>query len=230
MSTDVSVLEDLARKYGTDKAPLGYIPCYAQHFASLRDKDVRLLEIGVGGYRDPKAGGESLRMWKAYFEKGRIYGIDSVDKTAIDEARIKTFRGDQRDASFLARVAAEIGPIDIVVDDGSHVCGDVIACFESLFPALADGGIYVIEDLQTTYWPKFEGRWENLEASGTTMSLIKSLADGLNYQFIPHRQPSYFDRHVASLALYPKMAFIFKGRNDRTPSEFAQQVMHELNA
>lgn len=229
VSTEAA-LEALARKYGTDKLPLGYIPRYEQYFSSLRQKDVKLLEIGVGGYADPRAGGESLRMWKEYFEKGQIYGIDNEDKTAIEEERIKIFRGDQRDSSFLQNVAVEIGPIDIVVDDGSHVSHDVIASFESLFPALADEGVYVIEDLQTTYWPQFGGNWEDLDARGTTMSLIKRLADGLNYQFIPHREPSYFDRHIASLALYPKMAFIFKGSNDRTPSRFAQQVMRDLNA
>ena len=230
MSSEAGDLHRLAGKYGTDKLSLGYIPHYETHFSSLRAKEISLVEIGVGGYQNPKAGGESLRMWKAYFERGRIYGIDCEDKTAIEEERIRTFRGNQADASFLERVAADIGPIDIVVDDGSHISRDVTASFRALFPALADEGIYVIEDLQTTYWPVFGGNWENLDAQGTTMSLVKSLADGLNYQFIPHREPTYFDTHITSLVLYPKMAFIFKGSNDRPPSAYVREMMREMNA
>jgi len=33
---------------------------------------VNILEIGVGGYDNPNYGGNSLRMWKRYFYRGKI--------------------------------------------------------------------------------------------------------------------------------------------------------------
>jgi hypothetical protein len=53
-------LKALAEKYGTDKLQHGYIPFYETYFRYLRD--IILLELGVGGYDDAHAGGESLRM------------------------------------------------------------------------------------------------------------------------------------------------------------------------
>jgi hypothetical protein len=57
---------------------------YQKHFSPLRLKKLKILEIGVGGYDNPKAGGESLRMWKQYFPNSMIYGIDYVDKKALE--------------------------------------------------------------------------------------------------------------------------------------------------
>jgi len=87
-------LPALAAYFGTDKwGAHWYAQHYQTHFASLRRKPIRLLEIGVGGYADPQSGGESLRMWKAYFQNALIYGLDLADKRAHDEPRIRTLQG-----------------------------------------------------------------------------------------------------------------------------------------
>lgn len=128
-------LSKLALIYGSDKQG-GH--CYAQHFQrhfeALRREKLNILEIGIGGYADPKAGGASLRMWKAYFPKSRIFGIDIHDKTHHDEERIKTFQGSQIDENFLKKVVEEIGSVDIIIDDGSHYNDHVITSFRILFP------------------------------------------------------------------------------------------------
>lgn len=62
---------------------------YQEHFAPLRKKKLKILEIGVRGYDDPESDGNSLRMWKHYFPKSMIYGIDIIDKKALEEDRIK---------------------------------------------------------------------------------------------------------------------------------------------
>src|SRR5579859_3440769 len=78
----------LAQIYGSDKwADHWYCEHYQRHFAHLRYKNITLLEIGIGGYADPKSGGRSLRMWRKYFSRGRIYGIDIMDKTPHNERR-----------------------------------------------------------------------------------------------------------------------------------------------
>ena len=85
-----------------------------------------------------------------------------------------------------------------------------------LFPLLADDGIYVVEDTQTAYWPDFGGSSDDLLHALTSMSLLKSLVDGLNHdEFIkPDYIPSYDDQHVAALHFYHNLVFIQKGRND----------------
>jgi len=178
------------------------------------------LEIGVGGYQDPRAGGNSLRMWKSYFPKGKIFGIDIYDKAYHNEKRIKTFKGSQIDDVFLKNVVAEIGGIDIIIDDGSHYSDHVINSFRILFPLLNSGGIYVIEDLQTSYWDEVVGeKWggsSDLKAAHTSMNFLKCLVDGLNYEefTLDEYTPTYFDRNIVSIHFYHNLAFIYKGDND----------------
>ena len=95
-------LSELAVKYGTDKWNSHY---YTQHyedsFLHLRNKEIKLLEIGVGGYEHKNEGGNSLRMWKDYFPKGEIYAFDIEDKSHFSQDRITILKGDQYDSSFL---------------------------------------------------------------------------------------------------------------------------------
>jgi hypothetical protein len=205
----------LAIKYGTDKWTHGYIPKYEKYFSPLRQKKLNILEIGIGGYKYPKAGGESLRMWKEYFPNSMIYGIDIYDKKPHEEERIRVFQGSQDDPEFLKKVVKKTGSLDLIIDDGSHVSEHVISSFWTLFPLLSNNGIYVIEDLQTSYIPKYGGSRENFNYSGTSVGFLKRLIDGLNYQWIKAHTPTYFDQNIVAMHFYPKIAFIFKGENKR---------------
>jgi len=210
-------LPELALLYGSDKwGEHWYAQHYQQHFHHLRRKKLTLLEIGIGGYADPKAGGNSLRMWKQYFPKARIVGIDIHDKSSHDEDRIKTFQGDQTDEAFLRRVIDEVGRPDIIIDDGSHINSHIIRTFQILFPLLSVNGIYVVEDTQTSYWPDYGGSSEDLGNTPTAMRMLKSLVDGLNYQefLVPNYEPSYLDRNVVAVHFYHSLVMIYKGSND----------------
>ncbi|MBI2810511.1 MAG: class I SAM-dependent methyltransferase [Candidatus Melainabacteria bacterium] len=208
ISADLSLL---AYMHETDKYGYhSYIKHYQKHFSPLRSKRLNLLEIGVGGYESPTSGGASLRMWKQYFSKGNIFGIDINDKSGIDETRIKTFQGDQSDSKFLSSVAEKIGCIDIIIDDGSHINSHVISSFECLFPLLAENGIYVVEDVQTSYWPNFGGNSNDLSTNATMVGYFKNLVDGLNYQdMVPTRSPNYFDLHIAEICFYHNLILVF---------------------
>ena len=207
-----SDLASLAILLKTDKYSHDYVIHYQRHFQPVRHLPLNLLEIGVGGYDDPKQGGQSLRMWKSYFPNANIYAIDLYDKSALQEPRIHIFQGSQADPDFLKRVAGEIGRLDIVIDDGSHVNEHVIVSFQTLFPLLADNGIYAIEDLHTAYLPNFGGS-HDLDCQSTSIAMCKRLIDGLNWEQIPDHEPSCFDRQITSLHYYPKLAIIYKGIN-----------------
>ncbi len=207
----------LARKYKTDKiGSHNYIPHYITHLKKFRYKRINLLEIGVGGYEDPYSGGNSLRMWKKYFPFGKIFGLDIYEKYSLQEKRIKIFIGSQTDKDFLNNVCDKIGQIDIIIDDGSHINIHVIETFNILFPKLRDGGIYVIEDTQTSYWEDYGGDSKDLNNPNTMMNYFKSLTDSLNNQefIIPNYKPNYFDKKIISIHFYHNLIFIYKGDND----------------
>lgn len=214
-----SNLDKLASIHKTDKNSIGghnYTPHYTRYFAQIRLKKNVIIEIGVGGYSGYFTGGNSLRMWKNYFPFSSIYGIDIYDKSFHDEFRIKTFKGSQVDAQFLNEVVNFTGNPNIIIDDGSHMNDHVIETFKLLFPKLADEGLYIIEDTQTSYWIDMGGSSKEMNNLKTTMGFFKSLVDGLNHAefIIPEYQPTYYDLNIKSIHFYHNMIFIYKGLNN----------------
>lgn len=211
-----SNLKTLSLIYGSDKwGNHWYAQHYETHLASLRKKKLNILEIGIGGYDNPKDGGCSLRMWRTYFPKSRIFGIDIYDKSCHDERRIKTFKGSQIDDDFLESVLQEIGDIDIIIDDGSHINEHILHTFKFLFPKLNQHGLYIIEDLQTSYWSSYGGLTDNLNSTDTAMGFLKSLIDGLNYveYRVENYEATYYDKNIIAIHFYHNIAFIQKGLN-----------------
>lgn len=213
-------LEELAELHRTDKLEHGYMPYYQHHFEAYRERPVRLLEIGVGP-------GGSLRVWRDYFRRGQIVGIDTADKSVFESDRVHVYQGDQTDADFLRRVVREMGRVDIVIDDGSHINEQVLGSFEVLFPLLSNPGWYVIEDLHTSYWSPYGGEFRDLDTGRTTTSSIKTMIDGLHCHWIPGRNPSDRDLSINALHCYPKIVFISKGNNPRIHRQYELRMMRE---
>lgn len=141
--------------YRTDKSA-SFLSVYDNLFAPLRERPVALLELGIHQ-------GGSLLMWRDYFTQGRIAGLDQNRVEVADSSgRIRTYQGQQQDTVLLDRIAAEMAPggFDIVIDDASHLGRLSRATFRHLFDHhLKPGGIYVIEDWGTGYWPTWpDGR------------------------------------------------------------------------
>jgi hypothetical protein len=194
-------LTALALVYWSNKwARHRYTQAYGRHLHHLRRRSIRLLEIGIGGYESPTWGGASLRMWREYFPRGEIHGLDIYEKQ-IDEPRIRVHTGDQADEEFMCNLGREHGPFDVIVDDGSHKNAHIRASFAALFDRyLRPGGIYVIEDMATAYNPKYGGGPPG--HPGTSVELVKNLIDDVNVE----------PRLVAALHVYEQIAFIEKAR------------------
>jgi hypothetical protein len=215
-------LTALAKIYGSDKwGGHFYTPHYQKYFKKFRFRKINFLEIGVGGYEDPYAGGNSLRMWKKFFLFGKIYSLDIYDKSPQEESRIKIFKGSQVDAQFLNKIITLVGEFDLIVDDGSHINKHIIESFKILFPKLKLGGFYVIEDTQTSYWPHYGGDSNDLNNPHTMYTFFKSLIDGLNHEelMISEYQKTYYDKHIVAMHFYHNMIFIEKGLNNE-PSNY----------
>ncbi|MCW9023927.1 MAG: class I SAM-dependent methyltransferase [Gammaproteobacteria bacterium] len=224
----MKTLTEIAQEFGTDKwGSHYYTPHYDRHFAHLRNEPISLLEIGVGGYDDPHAGGESLRSWKEYFPNAKIYSIDIFDKRPQEEDRIKIFKGSQVDENFLQEVIEQTGPLDIIIDDGSHVNSHIIDSFKYLFPHLKADGIYAAEDLQTSYWKNYGGSSFNLKSQKTAMNFFKQLTDSLNYEEIdnPFYKPTYWDKNIIAMSFYHNMVFIQKGKNNEGSTEVVNNMV-----
>ena len=207
-------LTRLASIYGTDKWGLHwYTPHYERYFRPIKSRPLNVLEIGVGGYEDAGQGGASLRMWKSYFRRSRIVGIDLYDKRHLSEDRIDIRQCDQTDENALRQLSSEYGGFDIVIDDGSHINEHVIRTFEILFPLLRPEGIYVVEDVQTAYWPSYGGGKDH---PGSSMAFFKNLVDGLNHMEFPIAQyrPSLYDLSIVEIAFVHNLIFVRKGTND----------------
>jgi mycinamicin biosynthesis methyltransferase MycE-like protein len=206
-------LNDLAARYGSDKwgGLHWYTPHYMNHFSPLRYDPVKVLEIGIGGYKYASCGGESLYMWQHFFPRGLIYGVDIYPKPGVRGPRIRTIQGSQNDPAFLRSLAAEFGPFDIIIDDGSHINEHVRTSFEELFGSVRPGGYYVIEDLHTSFWPEFGGEAPPC-SSRTTIGLIKDLIEGLHISEYAGQDAGGTQlTHPSEVSVYHNIAFLRKG-------------------
>lgn len=208
-------LTELGVEFRTDKATHHrYTQHYERHLRHLRGEAFTLLEIGIGGYSREGQGGASLRMWKHFFPKAQVVGLDIEDKSFVEAPRIRVYQGSQTDEALLRRIVEEAGGLKVVIDDGSHRPEHIRETFRVLFPLLADDGIYAIEDTQTSYWPEWGGD-EDRHGRLTTMALVKDLVDGLNYEEYVDEdyQSTYADRHVVAVHAYHNLVVIEKGTN-----------------
>ena len=132
--------------------PEFYFAIYDKYFAPFRNKQSTFLEIGV-------LFGGSLDMWRAYLgEEASIFGIDiNPDTKQFEQLGTTIFIGDQSNAQFLRTVIDATPPLDIVIDDGSHIFKHQIASFLMLFRHLQNGGVYLVEDVHTSYYPAYGG-------------------------------------------------------------------------
>ena len=182
------------RELATDKYWVhGYTKLYDKHIGHLRDKEIKLLEIGV-------LRGASLLLWKEAFPKAQIYGIDKntrIWQKFLKGQNIKVFVGRQEDTDFLKEVAKD-GLYDVIIDDGGHKPFEQQPSFEVLWDNLSSGGFYIIEDLYGNY-KKDVARQAKRQGLKSTVDVIKDLIDDM-----------HFKMNIKSITFYYNICFIEK--------------------
>jgi hypothetical protein len=120
-----------------------------------------------------------LQIWKEYFgPSAKIFGIDINPRCKeLEEEQIEIFIGDQEDRKFLKSLAEKIPRIDILIDDGGHTMKQQINTFEELFSHIDQSGVYLCEDLHTSYWSA-GGRGYNKRS--TFIKYSKNFIDAIN--------------------------------------------------
>lgn len=141
---DKLTLNQLGLNSNSDKSSNwhNYLDLYDKHFTPYRDSKINILEIGV-------LFGDSLKILHEYFNNAIIYGLDIMDKSEFERERVKIIKGDQSDKDLLSNFDEDF--FSIIIDDGSHKMVHQQISFGLLFKTLKSGGIYVIEDLHTSY-------------------------------------------------------------------------------
>lgn len=167
-----------------------YFDIYHSHFQRYRGKPVTVLEIGC--FR-----GGSLEMWRQYFGPDAvIHGVDIVEESLRFAGKQTTIHiGDQADPVFLKELREKVGKVDILIDDGGHFMHQQIISFQHLFDLVAEDGVYLIEDLHTSYWEDFDGGHLR---PGTFIEYSKTLIDALHGWH--SREPSLqVDAHTSGI-------------------------------
>jgi cephalosporin hydroxylase len=182
-----------------------YFDIYHRHFAAFRDQPLTMIEIGIFN-------GGSLRMWRDYLgPQATIVGVDvNPDCVRFAEPGIEIVIGDQADRSFLRSLADRYPDFAILLDDGGHRMHQQIATFEELYPRLRSDGVYLCEDVHTSYMPAYGGGYRHPE---TFIETVKPLIDRLNAfhtkepaQFAPDD----FTRTTDSMHFYDSVLVIEK--------------------
>jgi hypothetical protein len=145
----------------TDKIESGYMARYDERFTNLNPTAV--LELGV-------LNGDSLNEWRARWPDAFIAGVDLNWPDIIGDWAF--FKAAQDDHHALTLIS-EHGPWTLIIDDAEHVGIKSAASFDTLWPHVAPGGCYVIEDWGTGYWPG----WADYGHDLNMVTLAKSLID-----------------------------------------------------
>jgi cephalosporin hydroxylase len=130
--------------------PRWLIEKYAALFDELQPR--RLFEIGIFG-------GGSTALFAQLANPEKHVAIDVrpnpipplarfIDEHDLTGTVVPYFGVDQGDGDRLAQICDDEfdAPLDLVIDDASHLLGPTTSTFNALFPRLRPGGAYVIED------------------------------------------------------------------------------------
>jgi len=234
-------ITEIFQETNTDKLYRhGYHRYYETHLEPYRAvHGLRLLEIGTDS-------GISLGAWLKYFTdsaavQGLAYNVD-VEKahaTACDLmpkecAKLAIYNLDQSDKAALADMMAKNSEgWDIVIDDGSHYPGHQIISFQQLWPKLRPGGLYIVEDIETSY-ADFGNAYQYPLSAGigkappyNAVEQFKRLADVVSRKHFGQPEFTVFggvDKDVAEVDFADGIIFIHKKPADPDWDKYPQDT------
>lgn len=191
---------DISIEKGTDKVTMHtYHDMYGRYLPSLRNRRVKLLEIGGVDCSPAHGPGPSYYTWLEYFPYAELYFVER-DAACVDKWRDKlkgaraVVSGDPADAGFLEGFVASLTvddpafAFDVVIDGGGHTMAQQLVSLQTLWKTVRPGGTYFVEDLETSYLEGYGGggRAAAAEAGGlwqqdTMMQFIQRMTEDLMY-------------------------------------------------
>lgn len=174
-----------------------YFPIYEAHLNRFRGRSFSLMEIGVFS-------GGSMPMWRQHFGPScQVIGVDIEPACrAYAGEGVDIVIGDQADAGFWSATLPKFPQLSVVIDDGGHKTHQQIASFESIFPTMAPGGVYICEDVHG----KENGFVQYIQALGQHLHACQITS----HRTAPHTTSPVSGpaKWIASIHFYPFMVVI----------------------
>jgi hypothetical protein len=148
-----------------------YFEIYERYFAAYKGTDCTYLEIGVSQ-------GGSLEIFQEYLgPKAKVIGLDiNPECKQWERNGLEVLIGDQASPEFLNQMVAPKGPFDVILDDGGHIPDQQLVSFLSLWPTVKEGGIYMVEDLHTSFWLGGQGSRFGINFYDFARGLVEKLS------------------------------------------------------
>jgi SAM-dependent methyltransferase len=202
--------------------------------------------------------GGSLAFWFELFQPRKHVGIDLSRREDSDyfrryvasrglEQRITTYWGvDQADSERVRRIVGDefAAPLDLVIDDASHMYRPTKASFEALFPCLRPGGLYIIEDWAWAHWKEFQTPnhpwiaepaltrliFELVAAAGSSTALIANIMVFQGFAVIERGdiEAASLDRFMLDKYISNRPRASIARRLLRTSKRYARQLAKEV--
>lgn len=184
-----------------------YDRVYPTFLERFRNLPITLAEIGVEN-------GGSLHMWAQYLPKATIIGVD-IEPPELDlPERVSVIQGDQSSLEGIHAMSAALPVCDVIIDDGSHIPAHQHATFVELFRAnLKPGGVYIIEDIETSWWRPDAYMYGYEIGTDSAFRLGLHLAGAVNQEF--SRIPNDFG--VESVTFGPNCIVLTKSLTEDLP-------------
>jgi Methyltransferase domain len=187
-----------------------YFEVYDRHFSRFRNRKINILEIGISH-------GGSLEMWNDYFHgNATIYAVDiNPECKKFENDYTRVLIGSQEDKKFLQKLNMELPSLDILIDDGGHSMKQQIMTFEQLYDKVKEDGVYLIEDLHTSFLKFYGGGYKK---SRTFIEYSKNFIDKLHAWHTKKIPVDNFVKSTHSLHFYDSILVLEK-RKMSAPSD-----------
>jgi hypothetical protein len=186
-------LSESALKFRVDKAWYhGYTYFYEKYFSTYQNPSI--IEIGTAGHG-------STQMFLDYFGECNLVGMDIIDYSDFKHPNFRFVNGDQNKTEDLRKLIETGQSFDIILDDGSHTMRQQIA-FGFLFPYLKTGGIYIIEDIHTS----FNNSYIEFDCQYTSYDMLQRIKNrDLPFSnYIDHNTQEYIMSKIDSVEIFAK--------------------------
>jgi hypothetical protein len=201
-------LTELFNRVGTDKgtewaAGAGVPHCYSMAyyplFQGLQEEEFNFLEIGLDNASKNTGRPQdapSLRAWRQFFRKAKLYGYDINDFSFFSQEGTVTFQGDQASREDVRRFLQECGEprFRVILDDGSHASSHQQISLGALFPSVEPSGMYLIEDLG----------WQPFAEVPKTLDVLIRFAETAKFEspFVSDAEARYLEETVSQVEIY----------------------------
>jgi len=203
----MSSFRDIGIRAGTDKVTHhGYDRFYPMFLEKFRTMTGSMLEIGV-------LNGNSVTLWLEYFPLFHIFGMDIQDEKTDD--RLTIIRCDQSDENQIIKQVERLKneTFYFINDDGSHIPEHQLLTFNFFFrDLLRPGGVYIIEDIETSYWVRGEcydypTRY-GYRHPRSVLEIFKQLVDDVNWHTMNNDDRQTQDARLSSYVFKETRAMI----------------------